>query len=80
MHVDGFRFDLASILGRGRDGEVLADPPLLEPIAEHPVLARTQADRRGLGRGRALPGRQVSRAWGRWAEWNGQFRDECAAS
>ena len=39
MHVDGFRFDLASILGRGRDGEVLPNPPLLEAIAADPVLA-----------------------------------------
>ena len=39
MHVDGFRFDLASILGRGRDGEVLPNPPLIESIAADPVLA-----------------------------------------
>ena len=39
MHVDGFRFDLASILGRGRDGEVLPNPPILEAIAADPVMA-----------------------------------------
>ena len=38
MHVDGFRFDLASILGRDRNGRVLADPPLVERIAEDPIL------------------------------------------
>jgi len=42
MHVDGFRFDLASILGRGPDGEVLTNPPLLERIAGNPVLANTK--------------------------------------
>ena len=42
MHVDGFRFDLASILGRGPDGEVLQNPPLLERIAVDPVLADTK--------------------------------------
>ena len=42
MHVDGFRFDLASILGRGTDGSVLANPPLLEAIAADPVLANTK--------------------------------------
>lgn len=42
MHVDGFRFDLASILGRGQDGTVLANPPLLERIAAEPVLANTK--------------------------------------
>ena len=64
MHVDGFRFDLASILGRGRDGSVLADPPLLETIAERPGAGGHEADRRGLGRGRALPGRELPRAGG----------------
>ena len=38
MHVDGFRFDLASVLGRGRSGNLLANPPLLERIAEDPIL------------------------------------------
>ena len=42
MHVDGFRFDLASILGRGQDGTVLNSPPLLEQIAMDPVLAGTK--------------------------------------
>jgi glycogen operon protein len=74
MHVDGFRFDLASILGRGRDGEVLANPPLLEQIAADPVLADATLiaeawDAAGLYQVGSFP------AWGRWAEWNGPFRD-----
>jgi glycogen operon protein len=75
MHVDGFRFDLASILGRGQHGEVLANPPLLERIAHDPVLAHTTLiaeawDAAGLYQVGSFP------AWGRWAEWNGPFRDE----
>jgi glycogen operon protein len=75
MHVDGFRFDLASILGRGRDGSVLANPPLLEQIAGDPILAGTKLiaeawDAAGLYQVGSFP------AWGRWAEWNGRFRDD----
>jgi glycogen operon protein len=75
MHVDGFRFDLASILGRGSDGEVLANPPLLERIAGHPVLADTKLiaeawDAAGLYQVGTFPN------FGRWAEWNGKFRDD----
>lgn len=75
MHIDGFRFDLASILGRGQDGAVLANPPLLENIAGDPILADTKLiaeawDAAGLYQVGSFP------AWGRWAEWNGKFRDE----
>ncbi len=75
MHVDGFRFDLASILGRGREGEVLASPPLLEQIAGDPVLAGAKLiaeawDAAGLYQVGTFP------HWGRWAEWNGRFRDD----
>ena len=75
MRVDGFRFDLASILGRGRDGSVLPNPPLLEVIAADPVLAHTKLiaeawDAAGLYQVGSFP------SWGRWAEWNGLFRDE----
>jgi len=75
MHVDGFRFDLASILGRGQRGEVLANPPLLERIAYDPVLADATLiaeawDAAGLYQVGSFP------AWGRWAEWNGPFRDD----
>src|SRR5262245_14577239 len=74
-HVDGFRFDLARILGRGPGGKVLEDPPLLQHIAEHPVLAGTKLiaeawDAGGLTQMGKFP------AWGRWAELNGWFRDD----
>ena len=75
MHVDGFRFDLASILGRGAHGEVLSNPPMVEKIGEDPILSHTKIiaeawDAAGLY--------QVgSFATGtRWAEWNGRFRDD----
>ncbi len=75
MHVDGFRFDLAAILGRGQDGSVLADPPLLRRLANDPLLANTKLiaeawDAAGLYQVGTFP------AWGRWAEWNGKFRDD----
>lgn len=75
MHVDGFRFDLASVLGRGQDGAVLANPPLLEGLAADPILANTKLiaeawDAAGLYQVGSFP------AWGRWAEWNGRFRDD----
>ncbi len=75
MHVDGFRFDLASILGRGQDGSVLQNPPLLETLAHDPVLANTKLiaeawDAAGLYQVGTFP------AWSRWAEWNGKFRDD----
>ena len=75
MHVDGFRFDLASILGRGQDGSVLENPPLLESLAHDPVLANTKLiaeawDAAGLYQVGTFP------AWSRWAEWNGKFRDD----
>ncbi|HKD85124.1 MAG TPA: glycogen debranching protein GlgX [Terriglobales bacterium] len=75
MHVDGFRFDLASILGRGQDGSVLKNPPLLESLAYDPVLANTKLiaeawDAGGLYQVGSFP------SWGRWAEWNGVFRDD----
>jgi isoamylase len=75
MHVDGFRFDLASVLGRGLDGSVLANPPIIERIAEDALLRQTALiaeawDAAGLY--------QVGHfsATGRWAEWNGKFRDD----
>jgi glycogen operon protein len=75
MHVDGFRFDLASILGRDKQGRVLPDPPMIEIIAEDPILRDTKI---------------IAEAWdaagvyqvgsfssdARWGEWNGKFRDD----
>ncbi|WP_319586926.1 glycogen debranching protein GlgX [uncultured Desulfobulbus sp.] len=78
MHVDGFRFDLASILGRDVNGQVLANPPVVEMIAEEPVLADTKIiaeawDAAGLYQvGNFSPHH-------RWAEWNGRFRDDVRA-
>jgi len=74
MHVDGFRFDLASILGRDTKGQLLPNPPLLEQIAEDPVLRRVKliAEAWDLGGSFQLghfPGQ-------RWAQWNCHFRDD----
>ena len=75
MHVDGFRFDLASVLGRDRFGNVMVDPPVIESITEDGVLADTKLiaepwDAAGLYQVGHFPfGR-------RWSEWNGPFRDD----
>jgi isoamylase len=73
-HIDGFRFDLASILGRDQNGYPLANPPLLEALAHDPVLARCKLiaeawDAGGLYQVGSFP------AYDRWAEWNGKYRD-----
>ncbi len=74
MHVDGFRFDLASVLGRDRAGHVLADAPLLERIAEDPILRDTKLIAEAWDAAGAY---QVgSFANRRWAEWNGLYRDD----
>jgi glycogen operon protein len=74
MHVDGFRFDLASVLGRDRWGRVLADAPLLERIAEDPILRDAKLIAEAWDAAGAY---QVgSFADRRWAEWNGRFRDD----
>ena len=74
MHLDGFRFDLAAVLGRGPSGNLLANPPLLEWISEEPILRDVKI---------------IAEAWdaagayqvgifsgGRWGEWNGRYRDD----
>jgi glycogen operon protein len=74
MHVDGFRFDLASVLGRDRNGQVLADAPLLERIAEDPILRDAKLIAEAWD---ACGAYQVgSFADRRWAEWNGRYRDD----
>jgi len=74
MHVDGFRFDLASVLGRGPNGELLADPPLLERIAEDPILRHVKLIAEAWDAGGAY---QVGSFSGhRWSEWNGRYRDD----
>jgi len=74
MHVDGFRFDLASVLGRDQDGHLLADPPLIERIAEDPILRDIKIIAEAWDAAGAY---QVGSfyATSRWAEWNGKFRD-----
>ncbi|MBD3271848.1 MAG: glycogen debranching enzyme, partial [Elusimicrobia bacterium] len=74
-HVDGFRFDLASILGRDQNGAPLASPPLLETLAFDPILGKCKLvaeawDAGGLYQVGSFP------SWGRWAEWNGKYRDD----
>ena len=72
--VDGFRFDLASILGRNEDGSPMNNPPLLESLATDPLLSNVKLiaeawDAGGLYQVGNFP------AHGRWAEWNGRYRD-----
>lgn len=74
-HVDGFRFDLASILGRDQNGAPMHSPPLLESLAFDPILGKCKLiaeawDAGGLYQVGSFP------AWGRWAEWNGKYRDD----
>jgi glycogen operon protein len=74
-HIDGFRFDLASILGRDPWGAPMANPPLLESLAFDPILGRCKLvaeawDAGGLYQVGSFP------AYGRWAEWNGKYRDD----
>jgi len=74
MHVDGFRFDLASILGRDRTGHLISNPPLLEQIAEDPILREVKLIAEAWDAGGAyLVGRFPGE---RWSEWNGQYRDD----
>lgn len=73
--VDGFRFDLASILGRDQNGAPMANPPILESLAFDPVLGKMKLiaeawDAGGLYQVGSFP------SWNRWAEWNGRYRDE----
>ncbi len=74
-HIDGFRFDLAAILGRDQNGAPMHNPPLLETLAFDPILGKVKLiaeawDAGGLYQVGSFP------AWGRWAEWNGKYRDD----
>jgi glycogen operon protein len=73
-HIDGFRFDLASILSRDRSGNLVPNPPLIEAIGEDPMLADTKIIAEAWDAAGAY---QVGRFgnW-RWAEWNGRYRDD----
>jgi glycogen operon protein len=72
MHVDGFRFDLASILGRDSKGNWIGDLSLLKDIADDPILAGTKLIAEGWD---AAGGYYVGDFPTGWAEWNGKFRD-----
>jgi glycogen operon protein len=74
MHVDGFRFDLAAVLGRGRSGNLLPNPPLLERIAEDPILRDVKIIAEAWDAAGAYEVGSFSER--RWAEWNGQYRDD----
>ena len=74
-HVDGFRFDLAAILGRNQDGSPMSNPPLLEALAYDPLLSDAVLiaeawDAGGLYQVGTFP------AFGKWSEWNGKYRDD----
>ena len=73
-HVDGFRFDLASILSRDRYGNMMPDPPMVEMIAEDPMLADTKI----IAEAWDAAGAYQVGSFGdlRWAEWNGRYRDD----
>ena len=73
-HIDGFRFDLAAILGRAPDGSVLPNPPVIESLARDPVLRDCKLiaeawDAAGLYQVGSFPG------YLHWSEWNGKYRD-----
>ena len=73
--IDGFRFDLASILGRNEDGTPMDKPPLLKSLAFDPILGGVKLiaeawDAGGLYQVGSFP------SWNRWAEWNGRYRDD----
>ncbi len=75
FRVDGFRFDLASILGRNEDGSPMNKPPLLQAMAFDPILGDVKLiaeawDAGGLYQVGSFP------SWNRWAEWNGRYRDD----
>ncbi|MDX1963109.1 MAG: glycogen debranching protein GlgX [Pirellulales bacterium] len=73
-HIDGFRFDLASILSRDRNGEVLSNPPVVELIAEDPLLGDTKIIAEAWDAAGAYQVGSFSHI--RWAEWNGRYRDD----
>src|SRR5579863_1464660 len=74
MHVDGFRFDLASVLGRDEHGNILRNAPLLEDIAEDPILRDVKIIAEAWDAGGAYQVGEFST--NRWTEWNGRFRDD----
>jgi glycogen operon protein len=73
-HVDGFRFDLASVLSRDRNGDLQPNPPVVEVITEDPALADTKIIAEAWDAAGAYQVGSFARM--RWAEWNGRYRDD----
>ena len=73
-HIDGFRFDLASILSRDQNGDLLPNPPVVERIAEDPLLADTKVIAEAWDAAGAYQVGSFAKL--RWAEWNGRYRDD----
>src|SRR5208337_676666 len=73
LKVDGFRFDLASVMGRDQNGDIMSNPPLIEIIGEDPILRNTKIIAEAWDAAGAY---QVGSFPGRWAEWNGKYRDD----
>ena len=73
-HVDGFRFDLASVLNRDRNGDIQPNPPVVEVITEDPALADTKMIAEAWDAAGAYQVGSFARL--RWAEWNGRYRDD----
>ena len=74
MHVDGFRFDLASVLGRDGTGKLMADAPLLDRIAQDPILRDVKIIAEAWDAAGAYQVGSFSER--RWGEWNGRYRDD----
>ncbi len=74
MHVDGFRFDLASVLSRDSTGKLLTNAPLLERIAQDPILRDVKLIAEAWDAAGAYEVGSFSER--RWAEWNGRYRDD----
>jgi isoamylase len=74
MQVDGFRFDLASVLGRDSEGKLLANTPLLDPHRRGPILRDVQIIAEAWDAAGAYQVGQLLER--RWAEWNGRYRDD----
>ncbi len=77
-HIDGFRFDLASIMSRDQSGNIQANPPLIEQISEDPLLADTKIIAEAWDAAGAYQVGSFGASFGsqRWAEWNGKYRDD----
>lgn len=76
-HIDGFRFDLASIFSRDRAGHLIPNPPMVELIAEDPLLADTKIIAEAWDAAGAYQVGSFGNS--RWAEWNGRYRDDVRA-